>query len=259
MFVGELETAVAAARAAGEVLHRYLSQGITVRYKGPVDLVTQADVEAERVITGMLREAYPTYGFLAEEGGRSEGESDARWIIDPLDGTTNYAHGFPAFAVSIALQRAGEVVAGVVYDPVRDELFAAQRGQGATLNGQPLRVSETQELGRALLATGFPYDLGKLPAALELFGQFVAATQGVRRAGSAALDVCYVAAGRLDGYYERGIWAWDIAAGSLILTEAGGTVSDFRGGPLDIEGREMVATNGPLHPQVVEITGGASA
>lgn len=254
MLVGEFETAVAAALAGGEVLRRGLSQALTVRFKGPVDLVTEVDEEAERVITGMLRDAYPTYGVLGEEGGASEGEGDGRWIVDPLDGTTNYAHGFPAFAVSVALQRAGEIVAGAVYDPLRDELFAAEKGRGATLNGERLEVSETRELGRALLATGFPYDRTKLPAALELFGRFVTATQGVRRAGSAALDVCYVAAGRLDAYYERGIWAWDIAAGSLILTEAAGAVSDFHGGPLDIEGRQIVATNGVLHPQVVRIT-----
>jgi myo-inositol-1(or 4)-monophosphatase len=217
------------------------------------------DEEAERVITGMLREAYPEYGILAEEGGSTAGTADARWIIDPLDGTTNYAHNFPAFAVSIALERAGEVVAGVVYDPTRDELFAGERGRGATCNGTPLAVSTTDDLGRALLATGFPYDRDAVPAALELWGRFVLRAQGVRRAGSAALDACYVAAGRLDAYYERGIQAWDVAAAALLVEEAGGKITNYRGGPRATEEREIVATNGPLHGALVGLITEATA
>lgn len=256
---GELEAAVAAARAAGEVLRRNYNTGVAVRYKGLVDLVTAVDEEAERVITGMLREAYPAYGILAEEGGRSEGAADARWIIDPLDGTTNYAHNFPAFAVSIALERAGEVVAGVVYDPTRDELFAGERGRGATCNGTPLAVSTTDDLGRALLATGFPYDRDAVPAALDLFGRVAMRAQGVRRAGSAALDACYVATGRLDAYYERGIWAWDVAAAALLVEEAGGKVTNYRGAPRVTEEREIVATNGALHEAVIGLITEATA
>ncbi|MDQ3327937.1 MAG: inositol monophosphatase [Chloroflexota bacterium] len=254
MSKGELEVAIAAARAGGEVLRRNYNTGVTVRYKGPVDLVTQVDTESERIVTGILHDAYPAYGILAEEGGGSAGEVDARWIVDPLDGTTNYAHAFPFFAVAIALERAGQVEVGVVYDPMRDELYSAVRGEGATCNGAPLRVSSATELRRSLVATGFPYDRAQAPAALELWGRMTLACQGLRRAGSAALDLSYVAAGRLDGYYERGIWAWDIAAGSLILTEAGGQVSNYAGAPLHIEGREIVATNGPQHAELVAMT-----
>jgi myo-inositol-1(or 4)-monophosphatase len=192
---------------------------------------------------------------LAEEGGALAGEVDARWIVDPLDGTTNYAHGLPIFAVSIALERTGEVVLGVVHDPMREETFIAELGGGATLNDEPVRVSDTDEPIQALIATGFPYDRAEMPEALELFGRFAVLTRGMRRLGSTALDLCYVASGRLDGYYERGIWAWDIAAGSLILEEAGGKVTDYRGSELDLEGREIVASNGALHPAMTRLTG----
>jgi myo-inositol-1(or 4)-monophosphatase len=201
----ELETAMSAAREAGGVLREGFGWQHSVKYKGETNLVTEVDEQAERVIREALLEIFPSYGMLAEESGRSSGQEDARWIVDPLDGTTNYAHGLPIFAVSIALERAGEVVLGVVYDPMREETYAAERGRGATLNGQPIRVSDTDEPIRALIATGFPYDREKMPAALELFGCFAALTRGMRRLGSTALDLCYVAAGRLDAYFERGI------------------------------------------------------
>ena len=201
----------------------------SVRYKGEVDLVTEVDEQAEQVIREILLGAFPAYGMLAEEGGEQTGEEDARWIVDPLDGTTNYAHGLPIFCVSVALERAGEVVLGVVHDPMREETYVAERGEGATLNGEPIKVSDTDELIRALIATGFPYDRAEMPEALELFGRFAATTQGMRRLGSAALDLCYVASGRIDGYYERGIWPWDLAAGSVILEEAGGKLTNYRG------------------------------
>jgi myo-inositol-1(or 4)-monophosphatase len=251
----KLEAAISAAREAGRVLREGFGWQHSVRYKGEVDLVTEVDEQAERVIREILLEAFPAYGVLAEEGGALAGEVDARWIVDPLDGTTNYAHGLPIFAVSIALERAGEVVLGVVHDPMREETFIAERGGGATLNDEPVRVSDTDEPIQALIATGFPYDRAEMPEALELFGRFAALTRGMRRLGSTALDLCYVAAGRLDGYYERGIWAWDIAAGSLILEEAGGKVTDYRGGELDLEGREIVASNSALHPAMTELTG----
>src|SRR3712207_4609694 len=172
--------------------------------------------------------------MLAEEGGEVEGQGDVRWIVDPLDGTTNYAHGLPVFCTSIALERDGEVILGVVHDPMAGATYTAERGSGATLNGEHIVVSDTDEPIRALLATGFPYDREDMPASLDLFGRFAMRTQSMRRLGSAALDLCYVATGRLDGYYERGIKAWDIAAGTLILREAGGKVIDYRVDELDL-------------------------
>jgi myo-inositol-1(or 4)-monophosphatase len=252
----EVEAAILAAKQAGEVLGEGFGWQHSVRYKGEVDIVTEVDEHAERVIKEILLGAFPSYGMLAEEGGRLSGEEDARWIVDPLDGTTNYAHKLPIFAVSIALERASEVVLGVVYDPMREETFVAERGAGATLNGEPIRVSDTKVLIRALMVTGFPYDRGEVPTALELFGRFTMLTQSMRRLGSAALDLCYVASGRLDGFYERGVHAWDVGAGALIAEEAGGKVTDYRGGQLDLEGREIVASNGHLHLAMTRITGG---
>jgi myo-inositol-1(or 4)-monophosphatase len=249
----ELEAALSAARRAGEVLRAGFGTEYAITYKGEVDLVTEIDEEAEQVIRKELLGTFPSYGMLAEEGGELAGEVDARWIVDPLDGTINYAHGLPIFCVSVALERAGEMVLGVVHDPIREETFVAERGRGATLNGEPINVSNTDELIRALIATGFPYDRAEMPEALELFGRFAATTQGMRRLGSAALDLCYVASGRIDGYYERGIWTWDLAAGSVILEEAGGKLTDYRGGVLDLEGREIVASNGRLHRSIVRL------
>jgi myo-inositol-1(or 4)-monophosphatase len=180
----ELEAAMSAAREAGEVLRGGFGWQHSVRYKGEVDLVTEVDEQAERVIKEILLGAFPSYGILAEESGRSSGEEDTRWIVDPLDGTTNYAHGLPIFAVSIALERAGEVIIGVVHDPMREETFIAERGGGATLNSEPIRVSDTDEPIRALIATGFPYDRTEMPEALELFERFAALTRGLRRLGS---------------------------------------------------------------------------
>jgi myo-inositol-1(or 4)-monophosphatase len=249
----ELEAALSAARRAGEVLRAGFGTEYAITYKGEVDLVTEIDEEAEQVIRKELLGTFPSYGMLAEEGGELAGEVDARWIVDPLDGTINYAHGLPIFCVSVALERAGEMVLGVVHDPIREETFVAERGRGATLNGEPINVSNTDELIRALIATGFPYDRAEMPEALEHFGRFAATTQGIRRLGSAALDLCYVASGRIDGYYERGIWTWDLAAGSVILEEAGGKLTDYRGGVLDLEGREIVASNGRQHPSIVRL------
>ncbi len=250
----ELEAAVGAARAAGEVLRDAFGGEQKIRYKGEVDLVTDVDERAERLISEMLHESFPEYGMLAEEGGRTAGEGDARWIVDPLDGTTNYAHGLPIFSVSIALERSGEVVLGVVHDPMNEETYVAERGGGATLNGEPIKSSEIDELGRALLVTGLPYDRAEMPAGLELFGRFAMLSRGMRRLGSAALDLCYVAAGRLDAYFERGVHAWDVAAGALILEEAGGKVTDYRGRKPNLDGGEIVASNGPLHEALIEVT-----
>ena len=249
----ELDAALSAAKEAGEVLRKGFSAEHTITYKGEVDLVTEVDEEAERVIREELLGTFPSHGMLAEEGGELAGEKDVRWIVDPLDGTTNYAHRLPIFCVSVALERSDEVVLGVVHDPMHEETFVAERGRGATLNGLPIKVSDTDELIRALIATGFPYDRAEMPEALELFGRFAATTRGMRRLGSAALDLCYVASGRIDGYYERGIWPWDLAAGSVILEEAGGKLTDYRGGVLDLEGREIVASNGRLHPSIIRL------
>jgi myo-inositol-1(or 4)-monophosphatase len=254
----ELEAAISAAREAGEVLREGFGCQHSVRYKGEVDLVTEVDEQAERVIKGVLLGAFSSYGMLAEEGGWLSGEEDARWIVDPLDGTTNYAHGLPIFCVSVALEKAGEMVLGVVHDPMRGETYAAERGVGATLNGEPIRVSGTTEMIGALMVSGFPYDRDQVPGALELFSRFAMLTQSVRRLGSAALDLSYVASGRLDGYYERGVHAWDVAAGALIVEEAGGKVTDYRGGVLDFEDREVVASNGLLHPAMMVLTGDSS-
>ena len=247
----ELEAALSAARRAGEVLRAAFGTEHSITYKGEVDLLTEIDEQAERLISDELLGTFPTYGMLAEEGGELTGEEDVRWIVDPLDGTTNYAHQLPIFCVSIALERSGEVILGVVHDPMGEETFVAERGRGAALNGGPIKVSDTDELIRALIATGFPYDRAEMPEALELFGRFAATTQGMRRLGSAALDLCYVASGRIDGYYERGIWPWDLAAGSVIVEEAGGNLTNYRGDVLDLDGREIVASNGRLHPSIM--------
>jgi myo-inositol-1(or 4)-monophosphatase len=252
----ELEVAIAAAEAAGEVLRSGFGQQQDVRHKGEVDLVTEADERAERAIEEVLQEAFPTYGILTEESGELAGEGDARWIVDPLDGTTNYAHELPIFTTSIALERAGEVVLGVVHDPMAEEMYAAERGGGATLNGRTIRVSDADELIQALLATSFASDRKDIPVGLDLFGRFTSLTQGVRQLGSGALDLCYVAAGRIDGCYERGFSVWDVAAGSLILEEAGGTATDYQGRNLDLGGTEMVASNGLLHASLVSVTSG---
>ena len=254
--ISELEVALSAVKEAGEVLRKGFGWQHSVRYKGEVDLVTEVDEQAEQVIREILLRAFPTYGMLAEEGGTLVGEEDARWIVDPLDGTINYAHGLPIFCVSVALERVAEgLVLGVVHDPMREETFVAERGRGAILNGRPISVSDTDEPIRALIATDFPYDRERMPETLELFGRFSALSRGMRRLGAAALDLCYVAAGRLDGYYMRGVRPWDLAAGSLIVREAGGKLTDYRGDELAVDGREIVASNGRLHSAMTRLTG----
>ena len=253
----ELEVAIAAAEAAGKVLRGGFGQEQEVEYKGEAELVAEADEKAEQKIKEVLGEAFPDYGMLTEESGKLEGEGAARWIVDPLDGTTNYVHGLPFFSTSIALEREGEIVLGAVHDPMAEQTYAAERGVGATLNGRPLRVSDTDELSRALLGSSFPDDPEEIPTGLDLFERFTNLARGMRRLGSGALDLCYVAAGRLDGCYEQGFSAWDIAAGVLIVEEAGGEVSDHQGGRLDLEESEgLVASNRILHPSVVSVARG---
>jgi myo-inositol-1(or 4)-monophosphatase len=248
-----LNVAVEAARAAGALLREGYGQSLAVEHKGAIDLVTDYDRRAESLILGRLRAAFPEHALNAEESGRTAGSAH-EWLVDPLDGTTNYAHGFPVFAVSLALTIRGALALGVVYDPLRDELYTAEAGQGAALNGARLRVSPVAELDRALLATGFAYDVRtRARNNLAEFGRFVLRCQGVRRAGSAALDCAWVAAGRLDGYWELSISPWDVAAGALLVREAGGRVTTPSGGPNFLAEGAILASNGRLHAEMLAL------
>jgi myo-inositol-1(or 4)-monophosphatase len=241
------EVAVRAAVAAGQLLRQHFGRPQHVEHKGEIDLVTALDRRAEALIAEHIRAAFPDHAILAEEGTAGGASPEHRWLVDPLDGTTNYAHGYPVFAVSVAYERAGRLVVGAVYDPLREELFLGEAGRGATLNGRPMRVSTTAELSQSLLATGFPYDRALFSASLRRWEALLYRTQALRRGGAAALDLCYVAAGRLDGFWERPVQPWDLAAGTLLVAEAGGQVSTLAGGPADVYSGEMVATNGHLH------------
>jgi myo-inositol-1(or 4)-monophosphatase len=248
------DLAVRVARKAGQVLPKRLGRTQRIDYKGAVNLVTEMDLLSEKIIVSEIRRQYPEHGFLAEEKAREQTVSPYRWIIDPLDGTTNYAHGYPIYGVSIALEKKGEIVLGVVYDPSRDELFVAQKGKGARLNGRRIRVSSIPNLSRSLLATGFPYDLRDNPVNnFDHFQNFAYRVHAVRRSGSAALDLCYVAAGRFDGFWEMKLGPWDLAAGSLMVREAGGKVSDFHGRPLGLDGRYVLASNGRVHGEMIKV------
>jgi myo-inositol-1(or 4)-monophosphatase len=248
-----MEIAREAARRAGRIQREGLNTRLKVDHKGRYDLVTDVDRQSEEVITAALQDAFPDVGIFAEETVRSRTDAEWVWIVDPLDGTTNYASGYPAFCISIALRHKSDIVMSVVYEPVRDELFEAVRGRGARLNGAPIRVSNTDELSQSLLATGFPYDRCEQPETnLDRFCAMTMRTRGVRRGGSAALDLCYTACGRLDGYWEIRLNPWDISGGALIVLEAGGQVTDLQGGPYDWSGRETVASNGRLHRNLLE-------
>ncbi|HEX9021007.1 MAG TPA: inositol monophosphatase family protein [Nitrospirota bacterium] len=243
-----------AALKAGGLLRENINGARKISYKGDINLVTEMDTRSERAVVETLLAAFPGHGILAEEETRIQNGSAFTWIIDPLDGTTNYAHAYPCFSVSIALEREGELILGVVYDPMRDELFSAQKGQGAFLNGKPIRVSGTDVLIKSLLATGFPYDRkesGKNN--LQSFHDLLMASQEVRRDGSAALDLCSVASGRFDGFWELKLKPWDVAAGSLVVREAGGTVSNFSGDRFGIHGNEIAASNGRIHGQMLAV------
>lgn len=246
--------AVAAARRGGEILLEKFQRGIAVSHKGEVDLVTEADRLAEVAIVEVLRGTFPRHDILAEEGDYGSTDSHYRWIIDPLDGTTNYAHGFPWFAVSIALEVAGEIRLGVVFNPVSQEMFVAEKGAGAFLNDYPLRVSAADQLANSLLATGFPYDRKTSPVNnFDHFVNFQRAARACRRAGSASLDLACTAAGRFDGYWEMKLKPWDVAAGKLLVEESGGRLSDFSGRPYDIYGQECLASNGLIHEAMVQV------
>ena len=249
-----LTVASDAARRAGNILRENIHGIREISYKGDINLVTEMDMRSERIVVETILASFPDHGIIAEEETSIRNESGYRWIIDPLDGTTNYAHGYPCFSVSIALEHEGDVIAGVVYDPMRDELFAARKGAGAFLNGKQIRVTSVDTLIRSLLATGFPYDRKVSEKNnMDFFHDLLMASQEVRRDGSAALDLCYVASGRFDGFWELKLKPWDVAAGSLIVTEAGGTISDFSGRRFNIHDEEILATNGRIHQPMVDI------
>jgi myo-inositol-1(or 4)-monophosphatase len=253
------EVAIQAARASGELLRGRIDSIREVRHKGAVDIVTDVDLQSERVVCSTLLAAFPTHTILGEEGGARLGSDPRyRWIVDPLDGTTNYAHGFPFFCVSIGLEVEGQLTLGVAYAPSLNELYVAEAGRGATVNGQPIRVSTIGELPQALLATGFPYDHAEFGRALRSFEVLSLHSQAVRRAGSAVLDLCYVACGRLDGYWEHHVEPWDVAAGALVVLEAGGEVSATDGSAFSVEGGQVLATNGLLHPILTGTLAGIS-
>lgn len=252
-----LNFAIQTARDAGRLLAERFGRTLEITNKSELDLVTASDLASERLIIDRIKTHHPRHAILAEESGatseHSDSQPDWRWIIDPLDGTTNYAHGYPCFCVSIGLENKGRLELGVVYDPMRDEMFTAERGQGAALNGRRIHVSPTPNLASALLCTGFPYDVRERSEFARHFTNFIMAAQGVRRDGSAALDLAYVAAGRFDGFWEEGLNPWDVAAGTLIVEEAGGRVTNYSGGPVNIYSPPIMASNGIVHEEMMRV------
>jgi len=253
-----LNFAIDTARDAGRLLLEKFGTGVRIQMKGDINLVTEADLASEALIIERIKSYYPRHSILAEESGEAVvigGDSTWKWIIDPLDGTTNYAHGYPCFCVTIALEHQGEIVIGVTYDPTRNELFSAERGRGASLNNRPIRVSRTEKLGDALLVTGFPYDIKQRPRFERNLVELLSNSRGVRRDGSAAIDLAYVACGRFDGFWEEGLNPWDVAAGWLIVEEAGGQVSYYDGTKFSIYKPPICATNGLIHSQMLNVLG----
>jgi myo-inositol-1(or 4)-monophosphatase len=251
-----LATAIDAVRRAGALQKAALGGTFQIQKKGAIDLVTEVDLACERMIRELIAERHPGHDVLAEEFGGPVGVDRSRycWIVDPLDGTTNFAHGLPIFCCTVALEVDGRLEVGAVYDPTRDELFTAARGRGAHLNGVPMRVSRTGALIDALLVTGFPYAVQeKMTELAGLFAAFLGEARAVRRLGSAALDICYVAAGRMDGFWEEGLNAWDIAAGVLLVEEAGGRVTSLDGGPFELRTGRIVASNAVIHDHMVGV------
>lgn len=251
-----LRVAMEAAREAGRFLKLSVGKvrNVQVKQAEEKNLVSEIDRGAEEKIISIIRRHYPAHAILAEESGGSEASAEYKWIIDPLDGTTNFLHGLPIFSVSIGIERKGELIAGVVYDPNLDEMFTAEKGTGAFLNGRRLKVSTVGALRSSLIVTGFPYSITENPNnVVQHFISYLMAAQGVRRLGSAALDLCYVAAGRFDGYYELVLNPWDMAAGALFVAEAGGTVTNLSGAPLDIYRKSIVASNGLIHSEMLGV------
>lgn len=251
-----LNFAIETARDAGHLLLEKFGRITTVTKKGDINLVTEADLASEAMIIERIRSYHPRHAILAEEAGNAvvvDGAAEWKWIIDPLDGTTNYAHGYPCFAVTIALEHKGEVVVGVTFDPTRDELFAAEKGQGAALNGKSIRVSDTAKLSESLIVTGFPYDFKRKDDFARHLTAFLMRSRGVRRDGSAAIDMAYVACGRFDGFWEEGLNPWDMAAGKLLIEEAGGWVTGYNGEPFTIYKPPVCASNGNIHNEMLSV------
>jgi myo-inositol-1(or 4)-monophosphatase len=248
-----LEAAIEIAQEAGQILREEFHRPPHIAYKGEADLVTQADKRSERTIVERLTKYFPEHGIAAEEGMGHESGSEFRWHVDPLDGTTNFAHSYPCFCVSIALAQRDSVIAGVVFNPIANELFAAARGQGATLNGQPIHVSKIETLATSLLCTGFPAHKRHASPNIHYYWDFTLRSHGVRRDGSAALDLASVAAGRFEAFWEFGLNRWDTAAGVLLVEEAGGKATDFAGQPYRLGGPIILATNGRIHEETREI------
>jgi myo-inositol-1(or 4)-monophosphatase len=254
-----LEVAVGAAREAGAILLEEFARPVRISYKGEVDIVTQADERSERAIVTRLREHFPKHAIVAEEGGGAESESRFRWHVDPLDGTTNFAHGYPCFAVSIGLEEAGELLAGAIYQPVSGELFTAVKGEGAYLNGKKICVSPIETLATSLLVTGFPSKKRTQDPNIHYYWDFTLRSHGVRRDGSAALDLAGVACGRFEGFWEFGLNSWDTAAGVLLVREAGGIVTRFDGQPYRLGDRELLATNGHVQAEMQSVAADIAA
>ncbi len=250
-----LRDAVKIAHEAGRLLAEFYRMRVGFELKGDFDLVTEADRASERLVVERILAHYPDHNIVAEEGGGRESQSAYRWFVDPLDGTTNFAHGYPAFNVTLALARGDELIAGVVYDPLRDEMFAAEKGAGAYLNDKKIQVSTARTLADSLVSTGFPSRKRNQNVNIHFYHQLAMSTHGVRRGGSAALDLSYVAAGRLDAFWEFGLNPWDFAAGTLLVTEAGGTVSDMRGGPHGLQSPHLLVSNGLIHSETLELFG----
>jgi myo-inositol-1(or 4)-monophosphatase len=251
-----LEVAVEAATEGGAILLEEFDHPAKISYKGEVDIVTQADRRSEQSVVSRLRTHFPTHAIVAEEGGGHETDSRFRWHVDPLDGTTNFAHGYPCFAVSIGLEEDGELIAGVIYQPISRELFTAARGEGAYLNQKRIRVSGIEQLATSLLATGFPSAKRSHSSNIQYYWDFTLRSHGVRRDGSAALDLAAVACGRFDGFWEFGLRSWDTAAGVLLVREAGGTVTNFSGQPYRPGDHETLASNGLVHDEMRQVAAG---
>ncbi|MCK4641498.1 MAG: inositol monophosphatase [Candidatus Marinimicrobia bacterium] len=252
LLINIFQTAIVAAQSAGQFIMENVDKAIEINFKGRANVVTDVDRGAEEIIISMVRESFPDHQILAEETPAINTSSPFKWIIDPLDGTTNFIHGFPAFAVSIAVEYNSDVIIGVVYDPVRKELFSAIKNRGAFLNRNQIKVSNIKTLSESLLATGFPYELqGNFNLNMDIFREMYQNSQGVRRVGSAALDLCYTACGRFDGFWEFDLNPWDVAAGALIVSEAGGKLSDFSGKDFSIYGKQVLATNGLIELEML--------
>ncbi len=251
-----LNFAIETARDAGQILLEKFGRKINISKKGDINLVTEADLASEKLIIERIKSYFPKHAILAEEAGDAvllDGVNTWKWIIDPLDGTTNFAHGYPCFCVTIALEHDGEIVIGVTFDPTRNELFAAEKGKGATLNNKPIRVSETESLSESLIVTGFPYDFKQKENFARHLTDFLLNSRGVRRDGSAAIDMAYVACGRFDGFWEEGLNPWDVAAGLLLIEEAGGQVTFYNGEKYNIYSPPICGSNGLIHREMLEV------